>query len=74
MKFFDYFDLLWDTDYRIHNLIDEMYWDGGCNTDVMFDYVLKCANSDGVQIVDKDTVDYDGELFHAYHIAEKGLS
>jgi hypothetical protein len=54
--------------------IDEQYWDGGVNTDQMFERLIREAKEDGVTLVDSDTWDYDTYFYDLYCDTEKGLS
>lgn len=74
MIFMDYVNNIYSRDYRMANYIDELYWDGGCDTEKMFNFILQCSKADGIVIVDIDTVDYDRALYILYRDTEKGLS
>lgn len=56
------------------SLIDELYWSGGCNTELMFHYMIRHANERRVQLTNVKTWSYDGPMWAVYQNAEKGLS
>lgn len=72
--FNEYIDELLNRDYDLMNFIDELYWDGGCNTGLLYEYVTTKAIEDNVVISDLFTVDFDKVLYDLYQSTEKGLS
>lgn len=63
-----------DQNYGFEQIIDEMYRDGGCDTNRMFKYVVASAQGDGVTLTDADSWIYDAYLYNIYQSTEKGLS
>lgn len=71
MTFNDYLNFM---GFDLDRMIDEMYWNGGVNTERLFELVLEHANDNNIELVDQDTVDYDTLLHDIYDLTEKGLS
>lgn len=55
-------------------IIDELYWSGGCDTKTLFLYTQKCAEADGIILIDVDEFEYDPYFWDLYQSSEKGLS
>jgi hypothetical protein len=68
----DYFDANWQM--QCDRIIQEQYWDGGVNTDALFDSMKRDAAKDGVTLTDTDTWDYEDFFYQTYRDTEKGLS
>lgn len=71
MSFDEYLDRL---DYKLDYWMDTMYWSDSFDTYKLFDLILSQAESENINITDKDTVDYDTVLYNLYRVTEKGLS
>lgn len=69
----DFIDTL-DNGYFYYQLIDEMYWDRGCDTELMWNFTLAEAKRLGVTLTDLEDFDYESSLYDLYERHEKGLS
>lgn len=58
----------------LSTMFDEMYWDGGLDTEVVFEAVCQEAAKEGVVLTDVDTVDYDKVIYEFYKCTEVGCS
>lgn len=70
----DYLETLWNSG-RLATIISEQYWSGGVDTRELFDYLETCARKDGVELIDRETWEYDKPLYECYvNDSDKGLS
>jgi hypothetical protein len=62
-------------DEQLATRICDMYWEnnGDCDTDALFEFVLRCAKADNVRITDEETCDYDRLLYNVWRCTEKGI-
>lgn len=60
--------------YKFDQICDEMYWEGGVNTDRLFEIMRADAEAEGIVLSDSSEWDYDTFFYNAYQCAEKGLS
>lgn len=74
MTCLDYIEMVDSTDYWLSGLCDEMHWEGGVDTERLFEYVVDRATQEGVTLTDVDSFDYDAVLYNIYESTEKGLS
>lgn len=74
MKFEDFFnDFVWNNgDWDIY--ADEAYHMDYFSTEKAFQWILRLALENNIEISDKDQTDYDSILYEAYESTEKGLS
>ena len=68
LEFVDYLDNDFCT------LCDELYWDGGFDAQVFFNYMKLEADKIGVRLTDLSTFDYENYFYILYQNTEKGLS
>jgi hypothetical protein len=73
MTFEDFAEMLY-SDGWLPTYFDERYWEGGLDTDACFELLVSFAASDGIEVVDLDSVDYASLLSSWYRDTEKGLS
>jgi len=67
-------EILWN-DGSLSGVIADQYWNGGVDTDALFEFMIKCAQGDGIILSDVNVWDYDTALYAAYQSdSDKGLS
>lgn len=59
---------------EVGDLMQEMYYDSGLNTDKLMNCIERWARDDDYELSDIDSFDYDKYLTNFYNCLEKGLS